>query len=172
MNDRRYLEAGGFILVAELVQVTDTDLFGSTTSRLELRLLDKLPRRLGVYAMVIGRLVMLVGKGDLVQRLRSYCRGDNATDRAWLHSQIGEALGNGDRIEILIYTDDCPLRRDNLPFDPISGLETALIKELAPPWNNIGNPTPCAAIVQARSDTATKAHASRTAQRPQSEIRA
>jgi excinuclease UvrABC nuclease subunit len=150
---RELLEGNGFRAVAELVL---------SPRRSGLDLIGMLPDKPGVYALVIGRRTMMVGKADSLRvRLNSY-RQPGIVRRKRLYGQLRVALDAGERVEIMVFAPEpAVILVGGLPVSLIVGLEAGLIHRLTPPWNDVGNPAPSPEIATLRSETAKRATATR-----------
>jgi hypothetical protein len=98
------------------------------------------PTEPGVYAFVIGEMVVYVGltNSGLRARFDQYRRGHKGQrTSARIKGLIIKALSEGQRIKILVAT---PATSDwkGLPMNTAAGLEGGLIQAMRPGWNILG----------------------------------
>ena len=101
-------------------------------------LLGELPEMCGVYAWVIGRIVVYIGYAwNLRARQRSHRNNCFKTAPKYQRKhliELARALKDGKSVRIMIATPK-PSKLHGLPVNMAIGLEDALIGLLKPDWN-------------------------------------
>jgi len=81
-----------------------------------------------LYASCSGNKVLYIGR--TAQTLSKRFLGDHVC-----HQAIRKLLAQGKKVRILVMPRRSPLSWESFPIDVAAGLEPALVKALAPPWN-------------------------------------
>ena len=103
----------------------------------------QLPPFPGLYLFVEGELIQYVGSASegLLSRMRSYQRRQNGRPSPRpVHASLTDALMRDAAIAVFVkvVADAEQCEWNGLPVDILLGVEAALIKKLAPPWNRRG----------------------------------
>jgi excinuclease UvrABC nuclease subunit len=102
-----------------------------------------LPKEPGLYAFVVGGMIMYVGSANesLRRRMGDYRRGlRQAAKKRRVYREIANVLRGDGKIELFTLESRLLEQREwnNLPVDMLIGLEAGLIKEFDPEWNHRG----------------------------------